>query len=96
MTNPNSPYNAFATLLSNSGQSEESLRLIPVLKRFGARLGAFTSNPASDLARNADLRLLFRVPAEACPLRLAPTASTTAAPKPTMPCRLYAKYAPSM
>ncbi len=66
-------------LLSNSGQSEEILRLIPVLKRFGARLVAFTSNPASDLARNADLRLLFRVPAEACPLRLAPTASTTAA-----------------
>ena len=66
-------------LLSNSGQSEEILRLIPVLKRFGARLVAFTSNAASDLARNADLRLLFRVPAEACPLRLAPTASTTAA-----------------
>lgn len=66
-------------LLSNSGQSEEILRLIPVLKRFGARLVAFTSNASSDLARNADLRLLFRVPAEACPLRLAPTASTTAA-----------------
>ncbi|MBL9189767.1 MAG: KpsF/GutQ family sugar-phosphate isomerase [Opitutaceae bacterium] len=66
-------------LLSNSGQSEEILRLVPVLKRFGARLVAFTSNPASDLARNSDLRLLYRVPAEACPLRLAPTASTTAA-----------------
>ena len=66
-------------LLSNSGQSEEILRLIPVLKRFGARLVAFTSNATSDLARNADLQLLFRVPAEACPLRLAPTASTTAA-----------------
>ncbi|MDP3068777.1 MAG: KpsF/GutQ family sugar-phosphate isomerase [Opitutaceae bacterium] len=66
-------------LLSNSGQSEEILRLVPVIKRFGARIVAFTSNPASDLARNADLRLLYRVPAEACPLRLAPTASTTAA-----------------
>jgi arabinose-5-phosphate isomerase len=66
-------------LLSNSGQSEEILRLIPVLRRFGARLVAFTGNPASDLARNADLRLLFRVPREACPLKLAPTASTTAA-----------------
>ncbi len=66
-------------LLSNSGQSEEILRLIPVLRRFGARLVAFTSNPASDLARNADLRLIFRVPREACPLKLAPTASTTAA-----------------
>ncbi len=66
-------------LLSNSGQSEEILRLVPVLKRFGVRIVAFTSNPASDLARNADLRLLYRVPREACPLKLAPTASTTAA-----------------
>ncbi|MEO5960439.1 MAG: KpsF/GutQ family sugar-phosphate isomerase [Opitutaceae bacterium] len=68
-----------AFLLSNSGQSEEILRLVPVLKRFGLRIVAFTSNPASDLARNADLRLLYRVPREACPLKLAPTASTTAA-----------------
>ena len=68
-----------AFLLSNSGQSDEILRLLPVLKRFGARIVAFTSNPASDLARNSDLRQLYRVPREACPLRLAPTASTTAA-----------------
>jgi arabinose-5-phosphate isomerase len=68
-----------AFLLSNSGQSEEILRLMPVLKRFGVRLVAFTGNPASDLARNADFRLLYRVPREACPLKLAPTASTTAA-----------------
>jgi len=68
-----------AFLLSNSGQSEEILRLVPVLKRFGLRIVAFTSNPASDLARTADLRLLYRVPREACPLKLAPTASTTAA-----------------
>jgi arabinose-5-phosphate isomerase len=66
-------------LLSNSGQSEEILRLIPVLKRFGAVLVAFTSNPESDLARRARLKLLYRVPREACPLKLAPTASTTAA-----------------
>ena len=66
-------------LLSNSGQSEEILRLVPVLKRFGVRLVAFTSNPASDLARNAELKLFYRVPREACPLKLAPTASTTAA-----------------
>ncbi len=66
-------------LLSNSGQSEEILRLVPVLKRFGVRLVAFTSNPASDLARNTELKLLYRVPREACPLKLAPTASTTAA-----------------
>lgn len=68
-----------ALLLSNSGQSEEIVRLLPVLRRFGAKIVAFTSSPASDLARNADFRLLFRVPREACPLKLAPTASTTAA-----------------
>ena len=68
-----------AFLLSNSGQSEEILRLVPVLKRFGVRIVAFTSNPVSDLARNADLKLFFKVPREACPLKLAPTASTTAA-----------------
>ena len=68
-----------AFLLSNSGQSEEILRLVPVLKRFGVQIVAFTSNPASDLARTADLQLLYRVPREACPLKLAPTASTTAA-----------------
>src|SRR3954464_10142375 len=66
-------------LLSNSGQSEEILRLIPALKRFDVRLVALTSSPGSDLARNADFRLLYRVPREACPLKLAPTASTTAA-----------------
>ncbi|MSU49938.1 MAG: KpsF/GutQ family sugar-phosphate isomerase [Opitutus sp.] len=68
-----------AFLLSNSGQSEEILRLVPLLKRFGVRIVAFTGNPASDLARHADLSLLFRVPREACPLKLAPTASTAAA-----------------
>ena len=68
-----------AFLLSNSGQSDEVLRLLPMLKRFGVRIVAFTGNPASDLARNADFKLLYRVPREACPLKLAPTASTTAA-----------------
>lgn len=68
-----------ALLLSNSGQSDEIVRLVPVLKRFGLRIVAFTSNADSDLARNADYRLIYRVPREACPLRLAPTASTTAA-----------------
>ena len=68
-----------AILLSNSGQSEEILRRVPVLKRFGLRTVAFTSRADSDLARVTDLRLLYRVPREACPLELAPTASTTAA-----------------
>jgi len=68
-----------ALLLSNSGQSEEVLRLIPTLRRFGLQIVAFTSNPGSDLARNSDFLLSYRVPREACPLKLAPTASTTAA-----------------
>lgn len=68
-----------ALLLSNSGQTEEIVRLVPLLKRFGLRIVALTSNPDSDLARSADHRLLYHVPREACPLRLAPTASTTAA-----------------
>jgi arabinose-5-phosphate isomerase len=68
-----------AFLLSNSGQSEEVLRLLPMLKRFGVRIVAFTSMPQSELARGADFQLVFRVPREACPLKLAPTASTTAA-----------------
>lgn len=68
-----------AFLLSNSGQSEEIVRLVPMLRRFGVRIVAFTGNSGSDLARNADLHLLYCVPREACPLKLAPTASTTAA-----------------
>jgi len=68
-----------AILLSNSGQSDEVLRLMPLLKRFGLKIVAFTGNPKSDLARGADYRLTYRVKREACPLKLAPTASTTAA-----------------
>ncbi len=68
-----------AFLLSNSGQSEEILRLLPMLRRFGVSVVAFSGNAGSDLVRRGDLRLLYSVPREACPLRLAPTASTTAA-----------------
>ena len=68
-----------AFLLSNSGQTEEILRLLPVLKRLRVRLVAFTGNADSDLAKNTGHRLLYRVRREACPLSLAPTASTTAA-----------------
>jgi arabinose-5-phosphate isomerase len=66
-------------LLSNSGQTEEILRLVPILKRLGVEVVAFTGKPDSDLAKNADHRLIYRVRREACPLELAPTASTTAA-----------------
>jgi arabinose-5-phosphate isomerase len=68
-----------AILLSNRGQSDEILRLLPLLKRFGLKVVAFTGNAKSDLARDADYRLVYSVKREACPLKLAPTASTTAA-----------------
>jgi arabinose-5-phosphate isomerase len=68
-----------AVILSNSGQTEEILKLLPLLKRMGVGIVAFTSHADSDLARNADHLLLYRVPREACPLELAPTSSTTAA-----------------
>lgn len=65
--------------LSNSGESEELLTIIPLLKRQGARLIALTGNAESSLAREADVHLDAGVAEEACPLGLAPTASTTAA-----------------
>ncbi len=65
--------------LSNSGESGEIIDIVPPLKRRGARLVAMTGNPASTLAREADAHLHTGVEKEACPLNLAPTASTTAA-----------------
>ncbi len=65
--------------LSNSGESEELLAIIPLLKRQGAKLIAMTGNPQSALAREADVHLYAGAEKEACPLNLAPTASTTAA-----------------
>jgi arabinose-5-phosphate isomerase len=65
--------------LSNSGETTEILTILPVIKRLGVPLIAFTGNSDSALARIATVHLDIRVPAEACPLNLAPTASTTAA-----------------
>lgn len=65
--------------LSNSGESDEILTLLPILKRQGNPLVAMTGRPGSSLAREADIHLDVSVPGEACPLDLAPTASTTAA-----------------
>ena len=65
--------------LSNSGESEELLTIVPLVKRQGGSLVAITGNPASSLAREADAHLDAGVAEEACPLNLAPTASTTAA-----------------
>jgi arabinose-5-phosphate isomerase len=64
--------------ISHSGTTEEILRLVEVLKRQAIPLIAFTSYPDSPLARAADLHLDLGVRREACPLNLAPTASTTA------------------
>ena len=65
--------------LSNSGSSEELLMIVPLVKRQGARLIAMTGKADSPLARQADAHLEAAVAEEACPLNLAPTASTTAA-----------------
>jgi arabinose-5-phosphate isomerase len=65
--------------LSNSGETDELLAILPSVKRQGGHLIAITGNPDSSLAREADLHLDARVKEEACPLNLAPTASTTAA-----------------
>jgi arabinose-5-phosphate isomerase len=65
--------------LSNSGESAELLTIVPLLKRHGAKLIAMTGNANSTLAREADVHLDASVQQEACPLGLAPTASTTAA-----------------
>ena len=64
---------------SNSGETDELLTIVPILKRQGARLVAITGNAGSSLAELADVHLDARVEKEACPLNLAPTASTTAA-----------------
>lgn len=68
-----------ALLLSYSGESDEVLVLLPALKRKGVPLIAMTGKPQSTLAREADVHLNSAVAEEACPLGLAPTASTTAA-----------------
>ena len=65
--------------LSNSGESAELLAIVPLIKRQGARLIALTGNADSSLAREADAHLYAGAEKEACPLNLAPTASTTAA-----------------
>jgi arabinose-5-phosphate isomerase len=65
--------------LSNSGETDEVLTIVPAIKRLAVPLIAMTGSPQSALARLATVHLDIAVPAEACPLNLAPTASTTAA-----------------
>ena len=66
-------------LLSNSGETDEVKQILPLLKRLGIGLIAMTGKPGSTLANHADIHLNVAVDAEACPLGLAPTSSTTAA-----------------
>lgn len=63
--------------LSNSGESQEIIAIMPMLKRLGVPLVAMTGNAASSMAQHADIWLDSSVDKEACPLNLAPTASTT-------------------
>jgi arabinose-5-phosphate isomerase len=65
--------------LSHSGETDEIVRLLETIRRIGARLVALTGQPDSTVGRAADVTLDCHVPEEACPLNLAPTASTTAA-----------------
>ena len=64
--------------ISYSGETEEVVTILPVVKRMGARLISMTGNPQSTMAEAADAHLDISVSEEACPLNLAPTASTTA------------------
>lgn len=64
--------------ISNSGETAEVLTIVPVIKRLGLKLIAMTGNSQSTLAKLADAHLCVKVEQEACPLGLAPTASTTA------------------
>lgn len=64
--------------VSYSGETAEVVTILPVVKRMGAKLLSFTGNPKSTMARAADVHLDISVAEEACPLNLAPTASTTA------------------
>ena len=65
--------------ISNSGETEELLTIVPIIKRTGAKLIALTGDPSSSLAKLADAHLDVSVDKEACPLNMAPTTSTTAA-----------------
>ena len=72
-------HNDVVLALSNSGESSEIVSIVPLIKRRGAKLIAMTGNPKSTLARESDAHLNAAEDKEACPLNLAPTASTTAA-----------------
>lgn len=68
-----------ALILSYSGESEEILRLVPFLREKPCKIISMTGSPTSSLAKHSDFHINIHVEKEACPLRLAPTSSTTAA-----------------
>lgn len=70
--------NDIIILISNSGETEETKQLLPLVKKIGAKIIAMTGNPRSTLAKHSDVALDVSVEKEACPLGLAPMASTTA------------------
>lgn len=70
--------NDVVLLISNSGETGEILSIVPVIKRLGASTISMTGNPNSTLAKCSNVHICISVPQEACPLGLAPTASTTA------------------
>ncbi|MEJ2470333.1 MAG: KpsF/GutQ family sugar-phosphate isomerase [Desulfuromonadales bacterium] len=70
--------NDVVVAVSNSGETEEITRILPIIKRMGLPLIAMAGNPTSTLARAGDVFLDISIREEACPLQLAPTASTTA------------------
>lgn len=65
-------------VISTSGETEETLRLIPIVKKIGSKIIAITGNPKSTMARHSDIVLNVAVEKEGCPLGLAPMASATA------------------
>ncbi len=70
--------NDIVIAISNSGESQEILALIPVIKRLNIQMICITGRPDSTMGKAADVHLCVNVPQEACPLGLAPTSSTTA------------------
>ena len=65
-------------LISNSGETEELINIIPTLKRFSYKIVAITGNKSSSIAKSSDINIVIKTKKEACPLDLAPTSSTTA------------------
>jgi arabinose-5-phosphate isomerase len=71
--------NDIVLLISNSGETDEIINIIPSLKRLSFKIASLTSNKKSTIARSSDIPIVIKSEKEACPLNLAPTSSTTSA-----------------